>query len=296
MLHMGNMRREMCSKELIKELVEELYDEGRSQREIADLLDMKKPTVAFEIAIIRMARREIMADVDPERVRRLYIDEGVTQEELAREVGVSKSQLNRFLTAHGIHRDAGHRIRLNKATPWNKGLTPETSPIYKRMSEERTGDGNPMAGREAWNRGLTKVTDARVAAIAAKNIGRTATDETREKMAAAKRGKMREASNRWQGGHMSNNYVVVGGGSTRQYLHREVAMELLGRELLPHEHVHHIDEDKTNNVPGNLLVLSRDDHTRLHRAMSIIPGFDQREWLAKSGITFIDLSLVKMAS
>lgn len=288
MLHIGNMEREMCTRELI----EELYDEGRSQQEIADLLDMKKTSVAREVAIIRMARREIMADVDPETVRHLYLDEGLTKEELAREVGVSTSQLSRFLSAHNIHRDAGHRIRLKKAEPWNKGLTAATSPIYKRMSEERSGDGNPMFGREAWNKGLTKGSDLRVAAIAEKNVGRAVTAETREKMAAAKRGKVREESNRWLGGHVSNNYIAVGGGSTRAYFHRELAKKLLERDLRPEEHVHHIDQDKTNNVPENLLVLSIDDHTRLHRAMSKSPGLDQKRWLSEGGFSFIDLSRI----
>lgn len=38
----------------------------------------------------------------------------------------------------------------------------------------------------------------------------------------------------------------------------------LGRELLPNETVHHIDEDFTNDSLDNLQVLTRLDHMQLH--------------------------------
>lgn len=273
--------------------LEELYDRGLAHKEIAVRMNMTKASVAREVAIIRMQRGEIMGDVDPAWVKRRYLDEGATREELAKELKVSTSQLSRFLTAHAIGRDPGLRIRLGLAEPWNKGLSAETSPIYKRMSEERSGAGNPMFGREAWNLGLTKETDGRVAAMAAANKGRTMSAEARKKMAAAKTGKLREASNRWNGGHLSNNYVAVGGGFHREYLHREIAKKLLKRDLDVAEHVHHIDEDKKNNVPENLLVLDTGDHTRLHQAMRLSLGLDQRAWLIENGISFIDLASLK---
>ncbi|GAA4011544.1 hypothetical protein GCM10022631_24690 [Deinococcus rubellus] len=37
--------------------------------------------------------------------------------------------------------------------------------------------------------------------------------------------------------------------------HRQVAVTLLGRSLLPGEVVHHLDGDSTNNAPENLLGL-----------------------------------------
>lgn len=46
--------------------------------------------------------------------------------------------------------------------------------------------------------------------------------------------------------------------------HRVVAEALLGRPLKPDEHVHHRDEDKHNNSPENLVVLSATDHLALH--------------------------------
>ena len=46
--------------------------------------------------------------------------------------------------------------------------------------------------------------------------------------------------------------------------HRVVAEALLGRPLRADEHVHHIDQNKHNNAPENLLVLSASDHLALH--------------------------------
>lgn len=49
------------------------------------------------------------------------------------------------------------------------------------------------------------------------------------------------------------------------HVHRIVAAEMLGRDLLPGEVVHHIDGDKHNNDPSNLAVLpSQAEHARVH--------------------------------
>ncbi len=50
------------------------------------------------------------------------------------------------------------------------------------------------------------------------------------------------------------------------WAHRMVMEYWLGRKLLPTEHVHHIDGDKLNNNPENLLVLDVVEHARLHAA------------------------------
>lgn len=49
------------------------------------------------------------------------------------------------------------------------------------------------------------------------------------------------------------------------YLHRIIAEQTLGRKLKPGEVVHHLDEDKTNNSPENLVVCSSTSvHKRYH--------------------------------
>ncbi|NOU05314.1 MAG: hypothetical protein HOO99_03945 [Hyphomicrobiaceae bacterium] len=47
--------------------------------------------------------------------------------------------------------------------------------------------------------------------------------------------------------------------------HRVVAESILGRPLRRGETVHHADEDRANNTPGNLVVLSsQSEHAELH--------------------------------
>lgn len=51
---------------------------------------------------------------------------------------------------------------------------------------------------------------------------------------------------------------------TRIYEHRYVMQQVLGRALTSDEVVHHRDEDKANNSPENLEVMSQAEHARLH--------------------------------
>lgn len=47
--------------------------------------------------------------------------------------------------------------------------------------------------------------------------------------------------------------------------HRVVACQMLGLNRLPEgTHVHHIDEDRTNNDPSNLAIVTGRGHRRLH--------------------------------
>ena len=54
------------------------------------------------------------------------------------------------------------------------------------------------------------------------------------------------------------------GNSGKVYLHRHVASLSVGRWLSSEEHVHHIDECKTNNHPSNFKILSASEHSKLH--------------------------------
>jgi len=49
------------------------------------------------------------------------------------------------------------------------------------------------------------------------------------------------------------------------YLHREIIEKNLCRKLKSDEHVHHIDGNPKNNKIDNLIVVSKAEHTRLHK-------------------------------
>lgn len=63
----------------------------------------------------------------------------------------------------------------------------------------------------------------------------------------------------------SNGYKMIVVDNKKVYEHRYVMEQKLGRKLLPGEEVHHIDGDKANNDPNNLMVLTMEDHKKFHR-------------------------------
>jgi len=74
-------------------------------------------------------------------------------------------------------------------------------------------------------------------------------------------------------GHVGriNGYTVIYTGIKTKsetdgyyYEHDSVAEKSLGRKLRDDEVVHHLDLDRANNHPGNLLVLTKGAHSRLH--------------------------------
>jgi hypothetical protein len=48
------------------------------------------------------------------------------------------------------------------------------------------------------------------------------------------------------------------------HLHRLIAEKTIGRPLKKGEIVHHIDGDKRNNTPENLMIMTQAEHARIH--------------------------------
>lgn len=89
-------------------------------------------------------------------------------------------------------------------------------------------------------------------------------EETRQKLKQAKT----EWGKKYSKGVSLNSrgYFVFTRGRHKGRLVHRIVMEIkIGRDLLKNEDVHHIDGNKINNDPSNLMVISRSDHARLHR-------------------------------
>lgn len=83
-----------------------------------------------------------------------------------------------------------------------------------------------------------------------------------------------EDSHNWKGGRRirEDGYAYVWTEDKEVREHRYIMEQHLGRRLLPEEDVHHKDENKLNNDPSNLELLTRSEHSSYHAKKKVEEG------------------------
>lgn len=187
-----------------------------------------------------------------------------------------------------------------KIKPWAKGLTKETDERLKKLSLDRIGKNNPMfgvkgkihptykrkhtkeerlkisiakKGKSPWNKGKKGCYSSGSFKKGHKtNIGRKTSGEIKEKIRFAQLG---EKGNNWQGGKSFEPYSPEFNSLLKEhirqrdnyrcqecFIHQDklFTKDCKGRMIKQKLSIHHIDFNKKNNHPNNLISLCNSCH------------------------------------
>jgi DNA-binding XRE family transcriptional regulator len=198
----------------------------------------------------------------PDEIERLYIDEDMTRQEVADELGKKKGWVKWQLQEHDIR-------KMQKARPWQDEDT------LREMYLEK-GMGQPDIAEEL---GCTKM---------------TVSNWMRE-YGITRRSQTKRQSLGWGGDGTGTNYGTGHKGHTywsvnveeedgwKNYkvgIHRLIAVAEHGFDALKDKHVHHINHIPWDNRPDNLEVLSGKEHMTYHARVR--EGIDKAPWAVKS--------------
>lgn len=148
-----------------------------------------------------------------------------------------------------ISQDEVDRYQRERRKPGPQPGAKHSDETKKKLSEARKGDKNPFKGKRH-------------------------TDETKAKMSAKQSQQARgEDSHAWKGGRTvdKHGYILVYApdhpNAERCYVpeHRLVMEKVLGRYLTKDEEAHHKNGVVDENTPDNLEVLTKAEHSQLHR-------------------------------
>lgn len=188
---------------------------------------------------------------------RLYLEEKKSCKKIAEHFGVTAMIIHKYLKKFGIQ---------------------TRTPAEANKLVDKTGKNNHMYGKHLSDETKRKKSEAMKAMIANRgqhwSKGRKISEEERKMRSISMSG---AGNPRWLGGTRAKtdgyieiyqpNHPYKNKGRNTVYEHRLVMEEHLGRYLLPHEIVHHINENKYDNRLENLLLLSNAEHMKLHSAL-----------------------------
>ena len=201
-----------------------------------------------------MSSRKITCELSTEELRKAYIEDGRTLEDMCEIVGAkSVITVRKILNERGI--STNHNKRLSDKT--KHGMSEEDFKSYI-SSEYQKGRSIDSIGAEF---GISS-SGMRKYFIKYAIPRRSNTDFLKKSPAN---------NPNWKGGrHDHEGYITIyapdhpKASRKRVYEHQLVMEKYLGRYLEEGEVVHHIDGNRKNNDINNLLLLTNSDHAKLH--------------------------------
>ena len=153
----------------------------------------------------------------------------------------------------GCGKQIGSRARFSRGHQWRDPATRKF--MSKRISEE-------------YNYGIPRHTTAH-------------TEQARNQISKSRKGKCAAKENpNWKGGQYTDalGYVWIRvdpskpGQQAYKQRSRLAIEKRLGRELTSAEIVHHVNENKSDDRPSNLQIMSRAEHMKVHK----LPGHNRK--------------------
>lgn len=160
------------------------------------------------------------------KVAALYLSDKLSSEEIGRKYDISGVQVRRILKKQNIE------IRPSSE---NKKISHSRQNAKEKMRKSATGRRLSESAKEKL-RALTGIKNAQ--------WGGGLTLST--------------------GGYLQFSASPANGEHSTVFLHRLIAEWKYGRRVKKGEHVHHIDGNKLNNHPDNLVILSASQHATIH--------------------------------
>jgi len=221
-------------------------------------------------------------ELDSGEIEFLYTRCGFTKREIAQRLGVSFSTIKRAFQRFGILTNPHYRRRPKKSRRISEVASKRMKERWElerdRMLEVARQASTFYKGRAPWNKDLSKEVSAKVKLAALKRSIRMGpvyiSEEYRQKRSEAAKGRNNP---NWRGDISCLPYDPCFNNDLKRKIkerdgYRCQVCGVTEEESLARGHgylvVHHLDGNKQNSDPQNLITLCNSCHTRWHRSHS----------------------------